>query len=89
MKTLLIGVAALALLSAPATAMNGPTSGDTQAGETKPEDGSRLICKREKIIGSRLGSKKICATAAQWEQMRADQRQATERIQANRPREGN
>lgn len=90
MKALFFGVAALALVSAPAMAKSNPDGADSaQTSGDKGKDGSERICKREKIIGSRLGSKKTCATAAEWAQMRADQRQATERVQNNRPRAGN
>lgn len=48
-------------------------------------DPNRIICRREKVIGTRLQSKRICATPAQWAQMRADQRAEVERIQKDRP----
>lgn len=66
------------------------------AKDTKPEASeqvadksqNRMICKKDKLTGSRLQAKKTCMTAAQWEQLERDQREATERAQANRPREG-
>lgn len=51
--------------------------------ESNP-DQNRTICKTQKVSGTRLSSKKICMTAAQWEQEKRDQRQATERTQAGR-----
>jgi hypothetical protein len=47
-------------------------------------DPNRVICRTEEVIGSRLASKKTCLTATQWEQLRRDQRDTVERIQAFR-----
>ena len=89
MKALIVGVAALTLVPVSAVAMEPATSDNAKTDDDASKDSgqNRVICKREKIIGSRLGSKRTCATEAEWAQMRADQRQATERVQANRPRE--
>ncbi|WP_141134018.1 hypothetical protein [Sphingopyxis indica] len=88
MKALIVGIAALTLVPVSAVAMEPAASDSAQKDDaSKDGDQNRVICKREKIIGSRLGSKKTCATEAEWAQMRAEQRQATERVQANRPRQ--
>ncbi len=80
-------LAALALAS-PAHAGNQPTATSAPAEEATDTSQNRVICKREKVTGSRLGSKKVCKTEAQWNQIRNDERQALERGQANRPVEG-
>ena len=66
------------------TAAQTDHHGAAEAKHDEASDPNRLICKREKAVGSRLASKKVCATAAQWAQMRADDRQAVERAQAQR-----
>lgn len=48
-------------------------------------DSGRIICEEVKIIGSRLAKKKTCHTAAEWAEMRRQQRQVTDRIQAFKP----
>lgn len=89
MRKILLATAALAL-TAPAFAMTEPASSDSASSTDQGEGGdqNRIICKRDKVAGSRLNTKKMCATAAQWAQMRADNREAVERAQNNRPRSG-
>ncbi|BEV02444.1 hypothetical protein [Novosphingobium olei] len=41
----------------------------------------RVICRSIEQIGTRLGNKRVCATAAQWAAMRAEERAGLERIQ--------
>lgn len=84
MKAFLI-VAALTLASpawakdkAPAAAKADETA--QKDSHTTP-DPNRMICRKQPIPGSRLGSKRVCATAAQWAQMQLDTRQVTERVQ--------
>ncbi len=91
MKTILFAVAALAVAPAAWANDEAPKKDDIAQVDQEGEknDPTRMICKREKLIGSRLGTKKTCATAAEWAQMRSDNRQTTERVQANRPRVGN
>lgn len=44
-------------------------------------DPNRVVCVKEDVIGSRLGSKRVCRTAAQWTAYRAEIRGTTERMQ--------
>ena len=48
-------------------------------------DSDRIICETVKRIGSRLGDKKTCHTAAEWAEMRRQQRMTTERVQGFKP----
>jgi len=41
----------------------------------------KMICEREDVIGSRLGAKKVCKTAAQWQEERRQQRETLEKVQ--------
>lgn len=87
MKYLLSAAAALALaLAGPALALDRSetdTPGQT-VDEAADASQNRVVCKREKSTGSRLGSKKVCMTAAQWAQLQRDQREVIERRQAAR-----
>ncbi|PWG03322.1 hypothetical protein [Sphingosinicella humi] len=48
-------------------------------------DSSRIICEKVEIIGSRLAVKKTCHTAAEWADIRRQQRMQTDRIQGFKP----
>jgi hypothetical protein len=80
MRYLLI-VAGLAVLGAPAY-------GQDSGAKKKASDPNRVICRTSDIIGSRLGTKRTCMTAAEWEQLQREQRSATERIQNFKPNQG-
>lgn len=41
----------------------------------------RLICEKQEVVGSRLATRRVCMTAAQWRERRLEQRQALEKIQ--------
>ena len=46
------------------------------------KDPNRLICQYEEVPGTRVRNRKVCLTAAVWEQRRLDDRQAIEKIQS-------
>lgn len=79
-KTVL-GVACGALLvsAAPAVAQTQPTTGTAPA--SKAKDPNRVICERIKDTSSRIGGKRICMTAAQWEEQRRRDREYVEDAQ--------
>ncbi len=85
MKFILIAAAALTL-AGPAWAKDkapepANTDESAQKGKDTTPDPNRIICRKQANPGTRLGSKRVCATAAQWAQIKADTRQATERVQ--------
>jgi hypothetical protein len=67
-------IAALALIPAAATAE-----------EKKPDakDPNRIICEKQGVVGSRLATKRVCMTAAEWEMRRREDREAVEKAQVN------
>lgn len=73
-------VAANATPPPPATTAVAPDV----AGDNAGEDAGKLICKRDKASGSRLATKRICQTAAQWERQRREDQQAVEKVQSAR-----
>jgi uncharacterized protein (DUF2147 family) len=78
MKTIAVATAAL-IFAAPALAQTSPA---TQAPTAAPaKDPNRIICEREEEIGSRLGGKKVCKTAAEWQLERQQQRETLEGVQ--------
>ncbi len=48
-------------------------------------DADRVICEKVKVIGSRLAVKKTCHTAAEWADIRRQQRMQTDKIQGFKP----
>lgn len=61
----------------------GATTGVADSADAAKEakDPNRRICRKQKVIGSRLGQKNVCATAAEWARLRAEEQQATELVQ--------
>lgn len=60
--------------AAPATQANAPTS-------TLKGDPNRMVCERQDEIGSRLGGKKVCKTALEWDIERRQNRDTIESVQ--------
>jgi hypothetical protein len=52
-------------------------------GKGKAGDPNRMVCQREETTGTRLGARRICLTAAQWEEKRRVHREELERAQRN------
>lgn len=86
MKYMLPALAAICL-AAPAIAADQPKPEPTTE-EAEDDSQNRMVCKRQKSTGSRVKSEKVCMTAAQWAQLKSDQRQATERVQSTRWTDG-
>ena len=53
------------LLASEATATTSATTAQAPAAVEAPKE-EKKICKREEATESRLGSKRVCLTAAQW-----------------------
>jgi len=47
------------------------------------DEADKQICKKEKETGSRLASKKVCRTKAEWDEFYRQQRAETEQMQRN------
>ncbi len=84
-------VAIVALFASPLA--HAATAGETQrasgasdapSSETIGTGTDKVICKREKVVGSRLTAKKVCQTAAQWERQRREDQQMAEKVQGAR-----
>jgi invasion protein IalB len=74
--------AAAVLLAAPCVA--APASVQQQQNAKPAHDPNEIVCERQKEIGSRLASVKVCKTRAQWaEDQRAD-RMDIDKVQTQR-----
>jgi len=52
------------------------------AEEKKAEkDPNRMVCEKQEVVGSRLATRRVCMTAAEWETKRRDERQMIDRSQ--------
>ncbi len=80
----LAAAAAGLLVSAPAAAETAAA-----ASSQKPADkSSEVVCERQEITGSRLGTRRICLTRAQWAERRLQDRQEVEKVQTSRGMKG-
>jgi hypothetical protein len=48
------------------------------------KDPNRIVCEKQGVVGSRLATKRVCMTAAEWEIRRQEDRQAIEKSQVQR-----
>lgn len=78
------GTAAAAAQAQTSEGQAGARASDAGTTETIGTGADKVICKREKVLGSRVTAKKVCQTAAQWERQRREDQQAAEKIQGAR-----
>ena len=81
LKTVATIVTAVAI-AAPAAAQTAAADPAAPApASQKLKDPNRIICEREEEIGTRLGGKRICKTAQEWEQSRQQSRNDVDELQ--------
>lgn len=81
LKSFVIVISSVAL-AVPAAAQTAPADpAAPPAAQPKLKDPNRMICEREEELGSRLGGKKICRTALEWQQWRQQNRDQVENWQ--------
>ena len=76
-KFALLVVSTSLLASVPATAQSA-------AKERKPADPNEVVCEKQTVVGSRLATKRICQTRAQWAEQRRLDRQDLDKAQQSR-----
>ncbi|AQR74059.1 hypothetical protein [Sphingomonas sp. LM7] len=54
-----------------------------QEGTKKARDPNEVICKKEDVLGSRLQTRKVCMTRAEWAEQRLLDRHNVEKSQTN------
>ena len=55
-----------------------------QPGDVRGSNPAEIVCEKVEEIGSRLASKRICLSRAEWAQRRKDDRDTVERAQQQR-----
>jgi hypothetical protein len=80
---LLLGMSgsAFAQAAAPAPAANA-------APARVGPDPNEIICEKQEVLGSRLASRRICHTRAEWADLKLQDRQELERVQSRRGMKG-
>jgi hypothetical protein len=68
----LLFVAGIALISTVAAAAEK---------KSDAKDPNRMVCEKQQVLGSRLGSKRVCMTAAEWDTKRREERMAIDKSQ--------
>ena len=51
---------------------------------SKPSDRNEVVCQEIEVTGSRLATKRVCKTRAEWADLKLQDRQEIERIQVQR-----
>ena len=72
----------LSCCAVPALAAAGEPAASTTEAQSS---GSEKVCRVEKVLGSRLGSRRVCLTRDQWRAQRQQQRQDVEAAQRIKP----
>lgn len=70
-----------------------PAIADTPRAANPPSDHKvldpdQVICEKQEVIGTRLGTRRICRTRAQWADIRLQERQEIEKMQTQRGMKG-
>lgn len=58
------------------------------AKEKRDNDLNKVVCERQESTGSRIASKRVCMTKAQWAERQLQDRQELERVQTQRGSKG-
>lgn len=68
----------IAILAALTLVPTAAVAGDKKAEQKDP---NRVVCEKQEVVGSRLATKRICMTVAEWEAKRLEDRQAIDKAQ--------
>jgi hypothetical protein len=78
---LVLLASALAAPSALAMQKDAATAGSVEAASAGVAPKSRIVCRTSPTLGTRLGGKRECAPAEEWERIRAEQREVLQKQQ--------
>ena len=82
MRSLLIVLGFAVTVAVPSAIMALRASENEDVG-----DPNRVICRTEQQIGSRLSKIKRCHTAAEWSEIKRENRRVIDKIQVHKPRQ--
>ena len=75
LKSLVIALASLGLATPAIGQITSADSAPTTPRSQKVTNPERMICEKQEEIGSRLGGKKVCHTAAEWQELHRQNRE--------------
>ncbi|HVF83777.1 MAG TPA: hypothetical protein VM913_06370 [Sphingomicrobium sp.] len=81
---MITAVCAIAVSASVAAAPPQPATSTVKDGL----DPNEVVCEKQEVTGSRLSVRRVCMTRAEWAERRAEDRQATEKIQTKRGVDG-
>jgi invasion protein IalB len=76
-------IAAIAIVSARAAAQQAQPSADAATAK-RALDPNEVVCEKQEVVGSRLATKRVCMTRAQWADARSQDREEIEKVQIRR-----
>jgi hypothetical protein len=76
-KYLALGAAAAMVSAVPALAQK-------DGGSAKANDPNQVVCEKIEVLGSRVATKRVCMTRAEWAERKRLQRMELDRAQVNR-----
>ena len=82
-----LAAALLAGTAVPSMAQD-PATAAPVAQEKKANDPNQVVCERQESTGSRIASKRVCMTRAQWAERKLQDRQELDRVQIQRGSKG-
>jgi invasion protein IalB len=77
----LAGFVGLPAVAAGAQQTQAPSN---QNAAKKTLDPNEVVCEKQEVLGSRLATKRVCMTRAEWAALRHQDRQDLERVQTMR-----
>lgn len=83
MRLKIIAVCAVVTMALPVPAIAMRSSDNEEVG-----DPNRIICRTEEQIGSRLSKIRRCHTAAEWSEIKRENRRVIDKVQAHKPSQG-
>jgi hypothetical protein len=84
------GVALLTsfLICAPAVAQTAPPAAAPAPAPAARSGMDEVVCQKQPVLGSRLQSKRVCRTRAEWADLQHQDRQELEQRQTQKPMRG-
>lgn len=79
----MIRTAAAAIVAASLVSLTVAPAAAQEGAKAKKRDPNEIVCKKEEVLGSRLQTRKVCMSRAEWAEQRALDRQNVERSQTN------
>lgn len=87
-KVLVASALVVGALATPVLADSTSSSATAPTTKSDASDPNKVICRRIEVIGSRLDSKRVCRTRAEWDAEQAANRQDLDRSQNMRGARG-